>query len=81
MMPWPPIHHRTDARRSHRLAPGSAHACAGTQVWPTVLARISPSKPPSARLCQYARPIFTPQRRGRRSRPNFSNTHPDPKSP
>ena len=81
MIPAPPIHHRNDARRSDRLAPGSAHACAGPQVWPTFALRILSSKPRSGRSRQYARPSFKPRRRGRRPRLNFSNTHPDAKSP
>jgi hypothetical protein len=81
MIPSPPIHHRNDARRSDRLAPGSAHACAGPLVWPTVPARILSSKPRSARSRQHARPSFKPRRQGRRSRLNFSNTYADTKSP
>jgi len=81
MMPSPPIHHRTDARHSDRLAPGSAHTCAGPRVWPTVTPRILTSEPRSARLRQYERPSFKPRPRGHRSRINFSNTLPDAKSP
>jgi len=81
MMPSPPIHHCTDARHSDRLVPGSAHACAGPQVWLSVPARILASKPRSARLRQYAHLSFKHRRRSRQSRLNFSNPHPDAKSP
>ena len=80
MIPSPPIDHRTDARRSDRLSPGSGAACAGPQVWPVLAPQILSSNPRSARSRQHPRPNFERRRLDRRSGLS-SSTRADAKSP
>ena len=77
MMPSPPIHRCTAARRSDRLSPGNGPACAGPQVWPA-----NPVEQTAIRSFTPAlTPALKPSRPHRRSRLNLSSTLADAKSP
>ena len=75
------IQHRTEARHFGRLSPGSTPACAHQQDWPVIAPQILSSNVRSARSRQHAHPRFELKRSDRQRRPNFPNTHVDPKSP
>jgi hypothetical protein len=81
MMPSSPIQHRTEARHSGRLSPGSTPACSDQQDWPVIAPQIPSCNVRSARWRQHARPKFELKRSDRQRRLNFPNTHPDAKSP
>jgi hypothetical protein len=81
MMPSSLIQHRTEARHSGRLSPGSAPACADQQDCPVIAPQILSSNLQSARSHQHARPTFELKQSIRQRRRNFSNTHPGAKSP
>ena len=81
MMPSSLIQHRTEARHSGRLSPGSTPACADQQDCPVIAPQILSSTVQSARSRQHERPGFE-QKRSDRQRPlNFPNTHAGAKSP
>jgi hypothetical protein len=81
MMPSSLIQHRTEARHSGRLSPGSTPARAGQQDCPVIAPLILSSNARSARSRQHARPAFELKRSHRQRRLNFPNTHADAKSP
>jgi hypothetical protein len=81
MMPSSLIQHRTEARHSGRLSPGSTSACADQQDWPVIPPQILSSNLRSARSRQHARPRFELKRSDRQRRLNFPTTHADAKSP
>jgi hypothetical protein len=81
MMPSSLIQHRTEARHSGRLSPGSTPACPDQQDWPVITPQILSNNVRSARSRQHARPRFELKRADRQRRLNFPNTHADAKSP
>jgi hypothetical protein len=81
MMPSSLIQHRTEARHSGRLSPGSTPACADQQDWPVIAQQTLSNKVQSARSRQHARPSFELKRSDRQRRLNFRSTHADAKSP
>ena len=81
MMPSSLIQHRTEARHSGRLSPGSTPACADQQHWPVMAPQILSNNVRSARSRKHARPRFDLKRSDRQRRLNFPNTHADAKSP
>jgi hypothetical protein len=81
MMLSAPIQHRTEARHSGRLSPGSTQACADQQDWPVIAPQILSSNVRSVRSRQHARSRFQLKRSDRQRRLNFPNTHADAKSP
>ena len=81
MMPSSLIHHRTEARHSGRLSPGSTPACADQQDRPVIAPQILTGNVRSARSRQHARSRFELKRCDRQRRLNFPNTHADAKSP
>jgi hypothetical protein len=76
-----PIQHRTEARHSGQLSPGSTPACADQQDWRVIAPQILSSNVRSARSRQHARSRFELKRCDRQRRLNFPNTHADAKSP
>ena len=81
MMPSSLIQHRTEARHSARLSPGTTPACSDQQDGPVIAPQFLSSNVRSARSRQHARPRVEPKRSDRQRRLNFPNTHADPKSP
>jgi hypothetical protein len=81
MMPSSLIQHRTEARHSGRLSPGSTPACADQQDCPVIASQILSSNVLSARSRQHARPGFELKRSDRQRRLNFRSTHTGAKSP
>jgi len=81
MMPSSLIHHRTEARHSGRLSPGTTPACADQQDCPVIAPQILSSNVQSARTLQHARPKFERKQSDRQRRRNFPNTHAGAKSP
>jgi hypothetical protein len=81
MMPSSPIQHRTEARHSGRLSPGTTPACADQQNCHVIAPQILSGNVRSARSRQHARPKFELKQSDRQHRRNFPNTHPGPKSP
>jgi hypothetical protein len=81
MMPSSLIQHRTKARHSGRLSPGSTPACADQQHWPVMAPQILSNNVRSARSRKHARPRFHLKRSDRQPRLNFPNTLADAKSP
>jgi hypothetical protein len=81
MMLSAPIQHRTEARHSGRLSPGSTPACADQQDWPVIAPQILSSNVRSVRSRQHARSRFQLKGSDRQRRLNFPNTHADAKSP
>ena len=81
MMPSSLIQHRTEARHSGRLSPGSAPACADQQDCPVIAPQILSTNVQSARSHQHARPTFELKQSNRQRRRSFSNTHAGAKSP
>jgi hypothetical protein len=75
------IQHRTEARHSGRLSPGSTPACAGQQDCPVIAPQILSGNARSARSRQHPRPACELKRSHRQRRLNFPNTHADAKSP
>jgi hypothetical protein len=80
MMPSSLIQHRTEARHSGRLSPGSTPACADQQDWLVIAPQILASNLRSDRSRQHARPRFALKPSDRHHRLNFRNTHADKKS-
>jgi hypothetical protein len=81
MMPSSPIQHRTGARHSGRLSPGSTPACVGQQDCLVIAPLILSSNARSARSRQHARPGSELKRSRRQRRLTFPNTHAGAKSP
>ena len=81
MMPSSLIQHRTEARHSGRLSPGSTPACADQQDCPVIAPQILSSNVLSARSRQHAPPSFELKRSDRQRRLNFRSTHAGAKSP
>ena len=75
------IQHRTEARHSGRLSPGSTPACADQQDCLVIAPQLLSSTVRSARSRQHARPRFELTRSDCQRRLNFLNTHADAKSP
>jgi hypothetical protein len=81
MMPSSPMQHRTEARHSGRLSPGTTPACSDQQYCSVIAPQIQSSNMRSARSRQHAHPKFEPKRSDRQRRRNFPNTHAGAKSP
>ena len=81
MMPSSLIQHRTEARHSARLSPGTTPACSDQQDGPVIAPQFLSSNVRSARSRQHARPKFELKRSDHQPRPNFPNTHAGAKSP
>ncbi len=81
MMPSSLIQHRTEARHSGRLSPGTTPACSDQQDCPLIAPQILSSNVRSARSRQHARPKFELKRSDQQRRRNFPNTHAGAKSP
>ena len=81
MMPSSLIQHRTEARHSSRLSPGSPPFCADQQDCPVIAPQILSSNVRSAHSRQHARPRFELKRSDRQRRLNFPNTDAGAKSP
>jgi hypothetical protein len=81
MMPSSLIQHRTEARHSGRLSPGSTPACADQQDWSVIAQQTPSNKVQSARSRQHAPPSFKLKPSDRQRRPNFRSPHADAKSP
>ena len=81
MMPSSPIQHRTEARHSGRLSPGSISACPDQKDWPVITPQILSNNLRSARSRQHPRPGFELTQSDRQRRLNFPNTHASAKSP
>ena len=81
MMPSSLIQHRTEARHSGRLSPGTTPACSDQQDCPVSAPQILSSNVRSSRSRQHTHPKFELKRSDRQRRLNFPNTHPGAKSP
>jgi hypothetical protein len=81
MMPSSLIQHRTGARHSGRLSPGTTPACADQQDCPVIAPQILSSDAQPARSHLHPRPKFALKRSDQQRRPNFPNTHAGAKSP
>jgi len=81
MMPSSLIQHRTEARHSGRLSPGSTPACADQQDCLVIAPQLLSSTVRSARSRQHEHPGCELKRSDRQRRLNFPNTHAGAKSP